>query len=116
MQSAVSTLIGFKSAVLQQPRTAFVNELVQVIRRQYLHTNLHSNVLLVWLVVVMGVPNWSDAPVYRQLVDSVIECALVHRPDTAMVDLEAPFRLYLDHMCAVFPTSSLSFVPTCVPP
>ncbi|RHZ08774.1 hypothetical protein DYB31_006018, partial [Aphanomyces astaci] len=116
MQSAMSTLLGFKSAVLQQPRTAFVSEVVHVIRRQYLHTNLHSNVLLVWLVVVMGVPNWSDAPVYRQLVDSVIECALVHRPDTAMVELEAPFRLYLDHMCAVFPTSSLSFVPTCIPP
>ncbi|ETV99669.1 hypothetical protein H310_07736 [Aphanomyces invadans] len=108
MQSAVSTFVGLKTAVLKQPQT-YLPDLVRLIQRQYMQTNHNSNVLLFWLVVLLGIPKWSDASVYRELVDTLIECAMVHRPDT-MPEIETPFRLYLDHMCTTFPTSSLSFV------
>ncbi|CAK4917921.1 unnamed protein product [Aphanomyces euteiches] len=108
LQYALSSFVSLKSSVMKQNKNV-VHEVRSLIQRQYEQTGHTSNLLLYWLVVILGIPKWSDVAVYRELVDTIIHCAIAHNPH-ALVELETPFSLYLDHMCLVFPTSSLSFI------
>ncbi|OQR87426.1 hypothetical protein ACHHYP_08853 [Achlya hypogyna] len=112
---AVATLQTLKKTLRWAPEevpeaTTGHDGVCSAIRQQYM-TLQSPAILQYWLVVVLSIPLWHQRPAYRAVVDAIVAAAMAPPANVAaLAELETPFSLYYDALCAAA-TPPLSFVP-----